>query len=95
MNNAELTKELEVLKGRLKTLEERFSFDGGNFEELIRDTIFFDNNPTGALTSTTVVTGVNFGAQTTTTASLQTGTPAKFLKLYYRGAVYQLPVYAI
>lgn len=86
--------EIEQLKKRIEQLEKTVK-SGAQFEEVIRDVIFFDNNPTGALTSTSVVTSVDFGAQTVTTADLQTGVPAKFLKLYFRGQVYQIPVFSI
>ena len=90
-----LTKQVESLTQELNNLKSAFSFQGTNFEELIRDAVFFDSNPQGQLSSTTVVTGVNFGTQTTTTAVVQTGTVAKFLKIYFRGQVYQIACYAV
>lgn len=88
--------EINQLTNRINQLEKFIlgTHGANNFEELIRDIVFFDND-SGSLSSTTVVTGVDFAGQTVSTASVQTGSPAKFLKLYYRGQVYHIPVYSL
>lgn len=95
MNNEELKKEIEILKAKISALEKIFTFDGISFEEKVRDIIFYGDSPAGSLTSTTVVTSVDFGLSSVTTASLQTGTPAKFLRTYYKGKPYQLVLYSV
>lgn len=92
----QLNEQIANLTARLSALEGKFNFEGNNIEEFIRDIVFFDQDTTtnpGATTA--VVTGVNFVSQTVTTTNLVTKTPAKFLKVFYKGQQYEIPVYTI
>lgn len=94
IQNIDMQDQIQQLETRIAALENMLS--GAQFKEMIREIVFFDQDAiTNPGTTTAVVTGVNFNAQTVTTKSLVTKTPVKFLKLYFRGQVYEIPIYKV
>lgn len=84
---------------RIDKLEKTFDFQGGNFEELIRNAIFFDQDTTtSGGSSTSVVIDVTQDPATkiisVTKANVSTQTPTKYVKIYFRGVAYLIGVIA-
>jgi hypothetical protein len=90
--------ELKKIKERLDKLESYFKKNGMPVEvaSVIRDTIIPYDAP-GSASTTTVVTSVNFGAQTVTTANLPTisGTFSRFGRVFFREKEFNTPLYEI
>lgn len=79
---------IQALEARIKTLETMLDRRGGNFEELIRDQVFFDVDNTTTPTEGLVVPegGGNFNIAKS---------PSKFARGYFRGKVYNFALYEI
>lgn len=87
---------IQKLEDTIKKMEARLPVDSAEFEQMIRDMVFYDQDATTATGSgTSVVTGVNFALQTVTTANLVTKPIEKFVRIYFRGQAYNVPVYTI
>lgn len=78
---------LQDIENRLKALEDRFSAQGGNLEELIRHTIFYDIDNSTATTRSAADTNGDF-----VTVPVN---PTKYVRIYFRGQPYNVAVYAI
>ena len=81
------------LENRIVKLEKMLS-KSPQFQELIRDIVFFDQDSSAAAGATaTVVTGINFTAKTYTTTTVSNlSTISNFVRIYFRGQVYNVPV---
>jgi hypothetical protein len=82
---------------RLRNIVESKS-NGQEFEELVRGIVIFNSDTSTSIAGGTVsvVTGVNFGAQTTSTTNIASTTaPTLLLKVYFRGTPYNIPAYAV
>lgn len=92
--NNRLMQMIAILTERVNLLENNKAVT----DEYIRETVTFDSDSRTSIgtSPTTVVTSVDFNAKTTTTASISGLTaPTIFLRVYFRGKVYNVPAYAI
>jgi hypothetical protein len=90
--------DVKQLEDRIKKLEERLDSRTMDFEtaETIRDVVFFDSaDSTVDASSTTVVTSVNFIAQTVNTTSISSATPAVYGRCYFKGKMYKAALFDI
>ena len=81
-----LTKQVELLTNEVTRLKDNFPLDGIKFEELIRDTVFFDKDLTSR-TQSYAVTGGGGGSV------VSVKTPSYYLKGYFRGNVIYIGIY--
>lgn len=82
-----MQEQIDQLNKRIESLEKQLSERGINFEEKIRDAVYFDSDGLKATTETVNVVG---GMGGTVTVPI---TPSYFLKGYYRGKALLFAVY--
>ncbi len=88
--------QVNQLQKRIEVLENMLKNKSTSFDDKIRNIVFFDQDTSSSTGSgTSVVTSVDFIGQTVTTASITTLPIAKFVRAYFRGQVYNIPVYTV
>ena len=81
-----LKSQVEELTRKVEFFENNLPFQGIQFEELIRNTVMFDNDQTSRTQTYNVAGGLGG-----TVTSVKT--PSYYVKSYFRGSVIYIPVY--
>jgi hypothetical protein len=87
---------MEQLQQQINNLQKQI--DKLTHPEHMRDVIFFDNDVLTVLTSTStsVVTSVDFVHSSTSSTNITNlQAPDVFLRVYFRGKVYNIPAYKV
>lgn len=90
-----MNEKIQQFENRITQLENLLKGLSGDasFNEVIRNIVIVDSQSSNATQN--VVTSVDFTAKTTTTVALPAGTFVKYGRIYFRGQLYNVPLYKI